>query len=130
MSDVPVSDFRFDLQLQRIEVARQASDSKEPEIRWNLYSSSEASRYMVLFGVLRGSTGMAMGQASGVAVVSKADDEVIADMSPEDLQAISGKSVYDLCRRALESQGAQMDIEFEFSKTAPETKVRILDLPG
>jgi hypothetical protein len=124
----PSTNFKFEPNLSRIEVHRRPNPDPAMEPAWSLFLYPGEYSH-VLMGILYIDGPKGTGQALALAMIDSADS-VDAEIEPEVLRDWASihcvEVIYDICRRALEAQAAQMDFSFTLPIKSPESEVKII----
>ncbi|MBF4578907.1 hypothetical protein [Frigoribacterium sp. VKM Ac-2530] len=117
-------DPEINFQLSRIEVlgVPTPEEHREDGVTWAAQGHRGDDHNLIVIGYLRRSGEEGYGQAQSVA--SFLVTSALHDLSDEKLnawlQAFVVEHLYDICRRALQSQAAAMDFHFDLPLAAPE----------
>lgn len=114
----------INFQLSRIEVLGVPTPEEHVEegVTWAAHGHKGEPNFLMVIGYLRRSGPEGYGQAQAAA--SFLSTSTVRDLDEEDLeswlQAYVVENLYDVCRRALQSQAAAMDFRFDLPLGAPE----------
>ena len=124
---LPVSN--LEMRVQRIELRRQRIAPKDRRLDWHVQVHiGKAADHVMLIGRLFGAVEEGTGQILATAYVAPdAEKTSWADWATVKpwAETSGSETLYVFCRRALESQAAQMDYSFDFSPTAPPVEAHL-----
>lgn len=125
----PLTDFRYETMLSRIEVIRASVPEDETELVWDVGLDRSRSHLTILIGVLRKAGPEGIGQALVHGALLLNDDSIDrSNMTFDELREVAIKigcleSMYDVARRSIGMQSAQMDFDLDFPPRAPECEI-------